>query len=89
MKIATGIVEPEQVRRVRIHGVPRAKMMTAGESMGSPTGCRKVTIFRGVSEDGKLGPIQHREDEEEQEHAAELPTKWVGATVFFRPLPVE
>ena len=38
-------------------------MMTANESPGSPTGCRKITIFRGVSDEGKMGPIQHREDD--------------------------
>ena len=63
-------------------------MMTTRESPGSPTGCRKITIFRGVSEGGKLGPIQHREDAEDQEDAEELPAKWVGATVFFRAIPM-
>lgn len=89
MKIAAGIVEPEQITRVRVHGVPRQTMMTPEESPESPGACKKITIFRQVLEDGKLGPVSHREDSAQQKENQALPKRWVGATVFFKPYEQE
>ena len=86
MKVATDILEASQIKKVRVHGVPRVTMMKPSEVRSIPAGTQKLTIFREVLEGGKLGRIRHRQDEVDAEVSSDLPTKWVGASIFFEPL---
>ena len=85
MKIASGLLEPQQIRKVRVHGIPRTKMMSPDEVKQTPQTARKLTIFREMLQDGKLGIVQHREDDINVEVGNGMPAQWVGATVFYNP----
>ena len=63
----------------------RTKMMSPDEVKQTPQTARKLTIFREMLQDGKLGIVQHREDDINVEVGNGMPAQWVGATVFYNP----
>ena len=62
VKVAGSIIAPETIKKVRLHGIPRNKMMSNVEARGVPTGTRRLTLYREVAEDGRMGTVKHRDD---------------------------